>query len=64
LPKPVYHPYSDIGRRQEAVELSGKVLEVRQRTLGGEHPETLRAIRSLGHCYFSPRYRQEAIELR
>ena len=33
--------YSDVGRRQEATELSQKVLEARQRTLGSEHPDTL-----------------------
>lgn len=42
--------YSGIGHRQEAIELSGKVLEMRQRTLGSEHPDTLDAISTLGYC--------------
>ena len=33
--------YSELGRRQEAVELEEKVLEASRRTLGDEHPSTL-----------------------
>ena len=36
--------YNDIGRRQEAMELSEKTMEACQRTLGSEHPDTLRAM--------------------
>lgn len=39
--------YSDVGRRQEAVELEEKVLEATKRTLGEEHPDTLLSISSL-----------------
>ena len=39
--------YSDVGRRQEAMELREKVVEASQRTLGNEHPNTLLAMSGL-----------------
>jgi hypothetical protein len=36
--------YSDLGQRQEALELEEKVLEAMKETLGEEHPNTLRRI--------------------
>ena len=43
--------YSDLGRRQEAVELEEKVLEARKRTLGDEHPSTLVSMSNLARNY-------------
>jgi tetratricopeptide (TPR) repeat protein len=56
--------YSDVGRRQEAMELRGKVLEASQRTLGSEHPDTLMAMNNLANSYGDIGRRQEAMELR
>jgi Tetratricopeptide repeat len=39
--------YSDVGRRQEALQLTKEVLEVMKRTLGDEHPDTLRSTENL-----------------
>jgi hypothetical protein len=50
--------YSELGCRQEAMELGEKVLEARQRTLGNEHPDTLRAMTNL-EVYNKLEHRQE-----
>ncbi len=55
--------YGDVGRRQEAMELREKVLEASQRTLGSEHPDTLRAMNNLAISYSDVGCRQEAMEL-
>jgi len=39
--------YSDLGQRQEAVQLEEKVLKARKRTLGDEHPHTLLSMGNL-----------------
>ena len=41
--------YSDVGRRQETMELRERVLEARQRTLDSEHPDTLSAMNDLAN---------------
>jgi hypothetical protein len=51
--------YSDLGRRQEAMELREKVLEASQRILGNEHPDTLRAMTGLAVSYSDLGRRQE-----
>ena len=43
--------YSDLGRHHEAMELEEKTLEARQRTLGSEHPNTLRTMSNLAFSY-------------
>jgi len=45
------------------MELREKVLEAMQRTLGGEHPSTLRAMGNLATSYRQLRRTQEAMEL-
>ena len=39
--------YSDVGLRQEVMELFEKVLEAMQRTLGSERPNTLLVMNNL-----------------
>ena len=51
------------GRLWSATELFKKVLEARQRTLGSEHPNTLRAMTNLANSYSDIGRRQEAMEL-
>lgn len=41
--------YSNLGRYQEAIELTERVIEGYRRTLGSEHPDTLWAIESLSY---------------
>lgn len=36
--------YSEVGRRQEALQLTERVVELYKRTLGEEHPDTLASI--------------------
>ncbi|KAH0555801.1 hypothetical protein GP486_006255 [Trichoglossum hirsutum] len=55
--------FAENGRLQSAMELRGKVLEARQRTLGNEHPDTLMAINNLASSYSDLGRRQEAMEL-
>jgi hypothetical protein len=43
--------YYDLGRRQEAIELRGKVLEAYQKTLGNDHPKTIEAMQGLADWY-------------
>jgi alkylhydroperoxidase family enzyme len=51
------------GRRVEALELTEKVVTARKRTLGEEHPETLRSMHKLAIRYSEVGRRQEAMEL-
>ena len=39
--------YSEVGRRQEALQLTEQVVEARKRTLGEEHPDTLSSMHAL-----------------
>ncbi|KAI4221929.1 MAG: hypothetical protein L6R40_008609 [Gallowayella cf. fulva] len=39
--------YSEVGRRQEALQLTERVVEAKKRTLGEEHPDTLTSIHTL-----------------
>src|SRR5438046_1863636 len=48
------------GCLQNAAELREKVLEASQRTLGDEHPDTLRAMNNLANSYSDLGHRQEA----
>jgi tetratricopeptide (TPR) repeat protein len=55
--------YKENGRRQEALELTEKVMAARKRTLGEEHPGTLSSMQSLAIRYSEVGRRQEALEL-
>ena len=55
--------YSNLGRRQDAVELREKVLEAWKRTLGEEHPDTLLSMGNLASSYSNLGRRQDAVEL-
>jgi hypothetical protein len=46
------------------MELREKALEASQRTLGNEHPDTLRAMNNLAISYSDGGRRQKAMELR
>ncbi len=54
--------FAEKGRLWSATELFKKVLEARQRTLGSEHPDTLRAMTGLANSYSDVGRRQEAME--
>ncbi|RDL41952.1 Uncharacterized protein BP5553_01931 [Venustampulla echinocandica] len=53
----------DTGQWQKAVQLQEQVLEVRKRTFGDEHPDTLRSMGNLAASYSDLGRRQEAVEL-
>ena len=55
--------YSEVGRRQEALQLTERVVEANKRTLGEEHPDTLRSMHALAICYSEAGRRQEALQL-
>jgi Tetratricopeptide repeat len=55
--------YSEVGRRQEALELTEKVVAARERTLGEEHPDTLDSMDCLANHYSEVGRRQETLEL-
>jgi hypothetical protein len=55
--------YSEVGRRQEALQLTEAVVEARKRTLGGEHPDTLQSMHALANRYSEAGRRQEALQL-
>ena len=55
--------FHENGRLHEAMELQETVLEARQRTLGSEHPDTLRTMNSLAISYSDLGRKQEAMEL-
>src|SRR5271168_3361829 len=56
--------FAENGRLWSATELTEKVLEASQRTLGSEHPDTLTAMSNLTISYSDVGRRQEAMELR
>ncbi len=55
--------YSEVGRVQEALQLTERVVEVRKRTLGEEHPDTLGSIHNLAISYSEAGERQKALQL-
>ncbi len=55
--------FSECGLSQEAMGLTEKVIEARQRTLGSEHPNTLISMNNLANYYRDLGRRQEATEL-
>jgi len=55
--------YSEVGRRQEALQLTERVVEARKRTLGEEHPDTLSSMHNLAIRYSEVGRRQEALQL-
>jgi hypothetical protein len=55
--------YSEIGRRQEALQLTETVVAARKRTLGEEHPDTLVSMHALALRYSEIDRRQEALQL-
>ena len=46
--------YSEVGRRQEALQLTERVVEARKRTLGEEHPDTVASAQALKNLNKSP----------
>ena len=55
--------YQETGRQRETLELMEKVVEARERTLGEEHPSTLRSMHSLAIIYSEVGQQQKALEL-
>ena len=55
--------YGDAGRIQEALQLTERVVEVRKKTLGEEHPDTLHSIHTLAVGYSEAGERQKALQL-
>ena len=55
--------YSEAGRVQEALQLTERVVEVRKRTLGEEHPDTLGSLHSLAIRYSKAGERQKVLQL-
>ena len=55
--------YGEVGRVQEALQLTERVVEVRKRTLGEEHLDTLRSMHSLAIRYNETSERQKALQL-
>ena len=51
------------GKIQDAAALEGKVLEARRRTLGQEHPDTLRSMSNLAVTYNDLSRTMESIDL-
>ncbi len=43
--------YSEVGRRQEALQLTERVVEAYKKTLGEEHPDTLGSMQNLAIRY-------------
>ena len=43
--------YGEVGRRQEALQLTEQVVEANKRTLGEEDPDTLRSTHALAISY-------------
>lgn len=46
-----YRDPNEVGRQQETLQLTERVLEARKRTLGDEHPDTLRSMHALANRY-------------
>ncbi|MCJ1425569.1 hypothetical protein MMC29_003469, partial [Sticta canariensis] len=55
--------YGEVVRKQEALQLTGHVLEARKKTLGDEHPENLGSIHALAIYYHEARRLQEELQL-
>ena len=55
--------YSEVGRGQEALQLTEQVLEAYKSTLGAEHPDTLRSMHSLALRYSEAGRIQESLQL-
>ncbi|KAK3176124.1 hypothetical protein OEA41_007446 [Lepraria neglecta] len=55
--------YSEVGRRQEALQLTERVVEVRKRTLGEDHSDTLGSMHNLAISYSEVGQGQEALQL-
>ncbi|KAL9615270.1 MAG: hypothetical protein Q9167_000241 [Letrouitia subvulpina] len=55
--------YREVGRLQEALQLLERVVEIRKRTLGGEHLTTLSSIHQLTIIYTEMGRFQEALQL-
>ena len=55
--------YSEAGRVQEALQLEEQVVEIRKRTLGEEHPDTLGSIHNLALRYSEAGKRHKALQL-
>ena len=55
--------YSEAGRGQEGLQLTEQVVEARKRTLGEEHPHTLRSMQSLANRYSEAGRGQEGLQL-
>ncbi|KAI4256990.1 MAG: hypothetical protein L6R42_005913, partial [Xanthoria sp. 1 TBL-2021] len=55
--------YGQVGRRQEALQLGERVVEVYKRTLGQEHYKTLHSMQILAISYSEVGRRQEALQL-
>ena len=55
--------YQETGRQRETLELTEKVVEARERTLGKEHPDTLASMHSLAVNYREVGQQQKALEL-
>jgi hypothetical protein len=55
--------YSDQGKWKEAEMLQAQVLEIKQRILGPEHPNTLTSMNNLGGTYSNGR-RQRCCRLK
>ena len=55
--------YSEVGQREEALQLIEKVVAARKRTLGEEHPDTLLSMHVLANIYSEIGQREEALQL-
>ena len=55
--------YSEAGRGQEGLQLTEQEVEANKRTLGEEHPDTLRSIHSLANRYSEAGRGQEGLQL-
>jgi tetratricopeptide (TPR) repeat protein len=55
--------YGEVGRQQEALQLTETVVEARKRTLGEGHPGTLWSMHNLANKFSEVGRRQEALQL-
>ena len=55
--------YSEAGRRPDTLQLTERVVEAYKRTLGEEHPDTLRSMHNLANRYSEVGRRPEALQL-
>jgi len=56
-------PYSNLGRNIESIEMHKQTLEVQERTLGPEHPDTLWSMHNLAVAYGNLWHNAEAAEM-